>query len=90
MADLLFLLALMVVGGYLWSAFDGTVTAQTAQGRPKSSHPPDGHSTTNICQCYLLLVIDQLQILYEDPSAVLGAARSLGVGRRLVVRQRRP
>ncbi|MEU5905473.1 hypothetical protein ABZ780_13990 [Micromonospora sp. NPDC047467] len=72
MADLLFLRALMVVGGCLWSAFDGPVTAQTAQGRPKSGHPPDDPSTTSICQSYLLLVIDQLQILYEDLSAVLG------------------
>lgn len=63
-----FLRTLVVVGGCLWSAVEGP---GTAQGRPKSSHPPDGCSTTNIRQRHLLFVIDQLQILYEDPSAAL-------------------
>jgi hypothetical protein len=33
--DLVFLRALLVVVGHLWLAFDGPVTAQTAEGRPR-------------------------------------------------------
>ncbi|MBQ0994877.1 hypothetical protein KBX08_33025, partial [Micromonospora sp. H61] len=43
-ADLLFLQALVVVGGCLWSAFDGPVTAQTAQTAQRSRPKLRDHS----------------------------------------------